>query len=155
MFSSYFLVVEPLKDEKRAEVFGLNIKDWLLVNLSKPDYFTRSLGDWDVLFSVGCCSLWKRRNTRIFNPDAASNDTLLDYCYISWSPPPLSVWKVNVDGICKPGRFLATAGVIRDLNGKWLWGFGRNIGVCNAYEAEVLGSLIRLGSVEADTKSLN
>ncbi|KAH1091446.1 hypothetical protein J1N35_018703, partial [Gossypium stocksii] len=97
---------------------------WLLVNLSKPDYFTRSLGVWDVLFSVGCWSLWKRRNTRIFNPDAVSNDTLLDYCirYKNEVVHNLELNRlalnssVNVDGICKPGRFLASAGVIRDLN---------------------------------------
>lgn len=51
-------------------------------------------------------------------------------------------WKINVDG----GQNLEygismIGGVIRDVDGMWCMGFARTIGLCNAYEVELCGTL--------------
>lgn len=57
---------------------------------------------------------------------------------IHWSPPHSSWVKCNTDGSVRgPSNLAACGGVARDSNGKWLFGFGRNLGSSNVIWAEL------------------
>lgn len=57
----------------------------------------------------------------------------------TWSPP-ISNWvKLNSDGTCKNNLVDGYGGVIKDENGKWLGGFSKYLGPCNAFMDEMWG----------------
>lgn len=50
-------------------------------------------------------------------------------CWISWSAPDTSFFKLNMDGAAKRMTGNASAGgLLRDETGSWVWGFVVNIG---------------------------
>ncbi|KAL9407952.1 hypothetical protein AB3S75_046482 [Citrus x aurantiifolia] len=49
--------------------------------------------------------------------------------WIHRSPPVWPWCKINSDSSCKRSGFSSAGGIIRDYNGKWIRGFGLNIGL--------------------------
>ncbi|KAK7280349.1 hypothetical protein RJT34_25412 [Clitoria ternatea] len=54
-----------------------------------------------------------------------------------WEPPFLGFYKVNVDGSCCGGS-LASEGVLRDSDGRWVTGFMAVANDANVFVAELL-----------------
>ncbi|KAK8507623.1 hypothetical protein V6N12_017916 [Hibiscus sabdariffa] len=44
----------------------MELRDWIITNLSKPDYFHKYPLNWDILFGVVPWNLWLHRNQVVF-----------------------------------------------------------------------------------------
>lgn len=59
-----------------------------------------------------------------------------------WSVPNRGWVKINSDGSVRGRELRASAGgLLRDDNGRWIVGYGRNIGSCSISKAELWGIL--------------
>jgi ribonuclease HI len=137
-----------------------------------------------------CWFLWKWRNKSIFEDDfqqpnnpilAIHNFTRgMDLCstqlphpniqrketiYIGWKKPPEGWIKLNSDGACKRGgESSGCGGLFRNSDGRWIKGYFKKIGVCDAFHAELWGMYLGLDMawkeripqliVESDSKIL-
>ncbi|KAK8990346.1 hypothetical protein V6N11_009049 [Hibiscus sabdariffa] len=62
-----------------------------------------------------------------------------------WSPPSLGWVKVNVDAAQgQTSGYMSIGGVIREASGQWIRGFGKFVGICSVFEAELWGAYIGL-----------
>lgn len=74
-------------------------------------------------------------NTTLAKENQRVNDSLLvtaakmKEVWIHRSPPVWLWCKLNSDSSCKRSGFSSAGGIIRDYNGKWIRGFGLNIGL--------------------------
>ncbi|KAK8558633.1 hypothetical protein V6N12_041933 [Hibiscus sabdariffa] len=60
-----------------------------------------------------------------------------------WSPPLLGWVKVNVDAAQgQTVGYMSIGGVTREASGQWLRGFGKFVGVCSVFEAELWGRIL-------------
>lgn len=57
--------------------------------------------------------------------------------WIGWTPPTSPWCKLNTDGTRKQSG--AASALLRDQNGRWIIGFGMNIGMCSVIMAELWG----------------
>ena len=65
--------------------------------------------------------------------------------YIGWKYPQVGWIKLNCDGACKEnGDCSGCRGLLRDANGRWIKGFVRKIGACDALHAEMWGMYLGL-----------
>ena len=65
--------------------------------------------------------------------------------YIGWKRPSNGWVKLNCDGACKGKRELAgCGGILRQSDGRWIKGFSRKIGACDALHAEMWGLYLGL-----------
>ncbi|BFG15821.1 hypothetical protein CerSpe_020950 [Prunus speciosa] len=142
--------------------FQMDFHPWLRSNLLSKAMW----GDhvpWPLVFVFTCWVLWKWRNNQIFNIDnevsyepekiivaavrewytasqvggtKAPKMPLL----LTWEPPELGQFKLNVDGSrrCASGS-IGAGGVIRNSLGDWVSGFAVNLGKGQILEAEVWG----------------
>ncbi|KAK8586072.1 hypothetical protein V6N13_130598 [Hibiscus sabdariffa] len=56
-----------IKFDRVSEFFGLSIKEWIVINLTKPDYFVSNEPSRDILFGALVWNFWKARNALAFN----------------------------------------------------------------------------------------
>ena len=59
--------------------------------------------------------------------------------HISWKPPPGDWIKINLDGSVFNNNNAACGGLIRDHQGRFLFGFSANLGLCTITFAELWG----------------
>jgi len=65
--------------------------------------------------------------------------------YIGWKYPQEGWIKLNCDGACKEnGDRSGCGGLLRDANGRWIKGFVRKIGACDALHAKMWGIYLGL-----------
>ncbi|KAK4279035.1 hypothetical protein QN277_016798 [Acacia crassicarpa] len=128
--------------------------------------------DWCCIYATACWWLWRRQNTFVFEGKKISNTSLqhsimasvssmneareklrIKNCSVKkqnpthqyWCPPPASWIKVNTDGAFSrsvPG--VASGGVLRDENSKFIKGFIFNGNEGDCLTAELWGCLLGL-----------
>ncbi|CAL2260807.1 unnamed protein product [Prunus armeniaca] len=135
---------------------------WLKVNLLSKAKWGGGL-PWSVVFVFTCWYLWKWRNKHIFLPldeyvadpiktismavrdwvkasQAGVKMSPKSQVLLSWEPPGLGMFKLNVDGSRRAASGCIGAGrVIRGANGNWICGFAVNLGKGQILEAELWG----------------
>ncbi|MCH88942.1 ribonuclease H protein [Trifolium medium] len=90
---------------------------------------------------------------------------LKDTIYIGWKKTPEGWIKLNCDGACKGGgESSGCGGLFRNSDGRWMKGYIKKIGVCDAFHAELWGMYLGLDMawkeripqliVESDSKVL-
>nr|ABD32321.2 Ribonuclease H [Medicago truncatula] len=90
---------------------------------------------------------------------------LKEIIYIGWKRPREGLIKLNSDGACKDmGVIAGCGGLFRDLDGRWIKGYTKKIGACDALHAEMWGLYLGLDMawrehyshliVESDSKIL-
>ncbi|CAL9000717.1 unnamed protein product, partial [Prunus brigantina] len=118
---------------------------------------------WSVVFVFTCWYLWKWRNKHIFLPlDEFVADPVMTISMavrewvkasqagvkmspkaqllLSWEPPRLGMFKLNVDGSRRADSgSIGAGGVIRGATGNWICGFAANLGKGQILEAELWG----------------
>lgn len=147
----------------RRDFFSVNIRRWILPNLSQ-----NVVGEsWSVTFGVTCWLLWTWRNKRVFYANfvyPSSSDHIInkwvewitnvkpeffhplhvksqaDKPLIRWIPPPLGWIKANSDGVVNSTTRTAACGsLLRDFDGRWRGGFAKKVGSCGVLSAELWG----------------
>ncbi|WJX23886.1 hypothetical protein P8452_13068 [Trifolium repens] len=137
---------------------------------------------------VTCWHLWTWRNKSIFEEGfqrpydptfttlkvakeiegyskAPGSNKKCDTIYIGWKSPQEGWVKLNCDGSQNDRASLAgCGGLLRDSNGKWIKGYSRKIGSCDALHAEMWGMYLGMDlawrqgithlHVESDSKVL-
>jgi len=85
--------------------------------------------------------------------------------YIGWMRPPIVWVKLNCDGAWKrSGTLAGCGGLLRVSNGRWIKGYFKKIGMCDAFHVEMCGMYLGLDmawrentthlTVESDSKIL-
>jgi ribonuclease HI len=152
-----------------TDFFTFDCRNWIFDNISKQGIGGHST-NWKTTFMTTCWFMWTWRNKAIFeenfqqpnNPvlviqnfvqkiDLCSNQQLhrnfpmKETIYIGWKKPPEGWIKLNSDGACKGiGEYSGCGGLFRDTEGRWLKGYIRKIGVCDALHAEMWGMYLGL-----------
>ncbi|KAK9019067.1 hypothetical protein V6N11_034106 [Hibiscus sabdariffa] len=118
----------------------LNLKDWVLCNLSDSHRFPRCFSNWNLHFGAMLWNLWLPGGT----------DLLLTIATIGWTSPrwlkpPDPFIKANTDGgkSSALGRSFC-GGVARNSAEDWCFGFAKFIGVCSVLDVEVWGAYLGL-----------
>jgi len=71
--------------------------------------------------------------------------------YVGWDKPPEGWIKLNSDGACKGcGENSGCGDLFRSSDGRWLKGYIRKVGVCDALHAELWGMYLGLDMVWRD-----
>jgi ribonuclease HI len=164
-----------------------NCSEWIFKNINHQPHGIQNR-KWKTIFMVACWHMWKWRNKTIFEDDfQRPNDPTyviikmvedIDKCihhplnirhydtiFIGWKRPREGWIKLNCDGAYKDSLGLAgCGGLFRDSDGRWIKGYSRKIGTCDALSAEMWGMYLgmqlawRQGfhhlQVESDSKSL-
>ncbi|KAK8993752.1 hypothetical protein V6N11_007972 [Hibiscus sabdariffa] len=65
-------LVEPVwvilvKCDRLFEFRQCTVKEWVRINLTKPEYFAAASEEWDLLFAVVAWNIWMQRNRLVFN----------------------------------------------------------------------------------------
>ncbi|CAL2276664.1 unnamed protein product [Prunus armeniaca] len=135
---------------------------WLKANLLSKAKWGGGL-PWSVVFVFTCWYLWKWRNKHIFlpldefvaDPVKTISMAVRDWVkasqvgvkmspkaqlLLSWEPPGLGRFKLNVDGSRRAASgCIGAGGVIRGATGNWICGFAANLGKGQILEAELWG----------------
>ncbi|MBA0618682.1 hypothetical protein Godav_027988 [Gossypium davidsonii] len=92
---------------------------------------------WSTTEVVKVSTSWARQFELYFS-GYKSNVSFLNHANIS-----KSTWVLlSTDGsVAKDSGHAATRGMVRDRDGNWIMGFGRYLGVCSLFEAEVWSTL--------------
>ncbi|GAU49093.1 hypothetical protein TSUD_137780 [Trifolium subterraneum] len=172
---------QPLAVEWKA------LWDWIFKNITNHFNGIYEV-DWISTFMVACWHLWTWRNKSIFEEgfqrpheptfatlkvakeiEGCSQDTgsnrKSDTIYIGWKIPQEGWIKLNCDGSQNDRVGLAgRGGLLWDSNGKWIKGYSRKIGSCDALHAEMWGMYVGMNlawsqrithlHVESDSKVL-
>ncbi|KAL4301824.1 hypothetical protein GQ457_10G009460 [Hibiscus cannabinus] len=101
--------------------------------------------DWSTRFAIMCWLLWKCRCRLVLAPEKGYMGDILARarfapacCSKRWEAPPRGWVKLNVDDAVSPMDSKASVGgVFRDDKGRWLHGFARYIGRCDALFAKL------------------
>ncbi|GMI80336.1 hypothetical protein HRI_001702900 [Hibiscus trionum] len=169
VFSIWVSLIHP---SKLSEFLSINVLEWLHINLSKPTYFACDSSDWDLRFGAILWSIWKFRNTCIFDPDAADTFNVLEHsrwcvnesvqalsisavvssssstglgATAKWVKPPMGWLKLNTNGAREvTSGFASCGGVGCDNHGVWRFGFAKFVGICSPLEAELWGVFVGL-----------
>ncbi|KAL6540841.1 hypothetical protein OROMI_024724 [Orobanche minor] len=151
-----------LPHSELARLISLPDATWFEENLlSQFDHTLNLNARWPAIFMAVIWSLWKSRNLRIFKGKADSKSRLIFLIkqlgcelqmklepmaykqHYTWSKPPDTWAKLNVDGSCRPMENLGAIGcVLRDDKGAWMWGFSSKLIAPTINETE-LGSLVK------------
>ncbi|KAF7842172.1 putative non-LTR retroelement reverse transcriptase [Senna tora] len=151
------------------EFFHAELRDWIDMNMTRK--FGVFELEWKEVFATACWSIWRWRNEQVFNQrDGLPSDPVFTILHrvrmaseaafdvlnsgkgppcrvdgiVKWKHPETDWVKVNVDGACKIGYDRAACGgVIRDSEGRFIAGFAKNLGSCDALAAELWG--VRMG----------
>ncbi|KAK8544287.1 hypothetical protein V6N13_034649 [Hibiscus sabdariffa] len=67
-----------IKSDKVHEFFSLSIREWIVLNLTKLDYFVPHETDWDILFGALVWYFWKARNATAFNVPFEGHKSVLE-----------------------------------------------------------------------------
>lgn len=74
-----------------------------------------------------------------YNKDVGGRKKELEI-QVDWTHPPTDWFKLNMDGaVKKRPRLAGYGGVLRDHCGRWVAGFGANLGIVSVTEAELWG----------------
>ncbi|KAL4272206.1 hypothetical protein GQ457_13G013010 [Hibiscus cannabinus] len=115
--------------EAREVFFTLPIKAWLCKNLFEPNSVTCD-EDWPIRFAILCWLLWKRRCCLVLGSGESFRDDVL-VCGDR-------MVRLNVDASVTLHDNRAGVGrVIRDAQGRWVFGFYRFLGRCDSLVAEM------------------
>jgi len=77
-----------------------------------------------------------------------------DTIYIGWKRRPDGWIEFNNDGTCKGGEEIAWCGsLLHNSKGRWIKGYIRNIGVCDALHAEMWGMYLGLDMTRKERTS--
>ncbi|KAL4278400.1 hypothetical protein GQ457_03G030660 [Hibiscus cannabinus] len=149
-----------LPRERWESFFGLSFPEWLRMNLFDTSFYVED-GEWGVRVAITCWLLWKRRCRLLFAPgDGLMEDVLsrggrlVEECSrasnaargtqpgrvrtSTWSKPRVGWVKLNVDAsVSTVDRSAGVGGVIRDNQGKWLFGLARFVGRYEVLLAEL------------------
>ena len=72
-------------------------------------------------------------------------DRVIGALKISWFTPPDGWFNVNSDGASTLNSTSAgCGGLIRDMNGHWLFGYAKALGYCSVFQAECSGMICGL-----------
>jgi ribonuclease HI len=147
----------------------VDCREWVFKNLGKRWNGVIN-SRWQTTFMTTCWHLWTWRNKAIFeegfqrpdNPtyviqkfimsiEEVSQDHLKnnphqrESVYIGWRRPSNGWVKLNCDGACKgKGELAGCGGILRQSDGRWIKGFSRKIGACDALHAEMWGLYLGL-----------
>ncbi|KAK9019279.1 hypothetical protein V6N11_053805 [Hibiscus sabdariffa] len=149
---------------KLPDFYALCYVDWLNLNLrGAAGFINGSLAScWSEFFVVTCWMLWKHRCSTIIDVNNAFRGDFLSCCvrltreYVAefnkphvtvsqtsevtsrWQKLSLGWIKANSDGVVRGIDILASAGsVIRDDQGRWVYGYARRLGRCSVLMAEL------------------
>lgn len=138
-------------------LISLGIHEWVGWNLNTKDVGVTPW-DWSLFFGVACSTIWRDRNSMVFNRSTRMGTSLFTdirqqvrfiaqelhrptptylpaprrEVLISWKPSPCNTHKVNVDGSHRSGHGnSACGGLIQDDSGRWVKGFYCNVGRSN------------------------
>lgn len=159
-----------LNSDQISKIFSLGLEAWLKWNLTDPTVGSLHTS-WQTLFGVAVYDLWRDRNSFVFAGESRLGQSILysslsqanfignlpprsniinhtapikRWADISWNPPPVGVFKVNVDGSHhRSSGSSACGGLIRDSNGTLIRGFYCKVGSTNAIWAQMWA--LRLG----------
>ncbi|KAE8717106.1 hypothetical protein F3Y22_tig00110059pilonHSYRG00042 [Hibiscus syriacus] len=94
---AYTIWQSLIRQEKMTELMETEIKQWIYINIDKPEQFIRDAEDWDLLFGSIIWSIWLHRNNNIFGSLMEDNVATLKqmdktrhgkYGLQAWNPPP-------------------------------------------------------------------
>ncbi|KAH9647730.1 putative ribonuclease H protein [Citrus sinensis] len=146
----------------QADFYSKPLKKWIIYNVQSKEQYRWNL-DWNCIFEFTIWRLWYWRNKFRFDhvyvdskfvtqdimtwaeENQRANDSLLGTAakkkeaWLHWSPPIWPWCKLNSDGSSKRFGLSSAGGIIRDYSGKWIRGFGLNIGCCSITNLELWG----------------
>ncbi|KAA3465251.1 LINE-type retrotransposon LIb DNA [Gossypium australe] len=142
-------IAHVLRDCPAAKDVWMHV--WFTSNLSCHERLQDSGVTWSSLFGLIAWRIWKNRNLFIFQNISWSAIEVARQFELSLSgyksnashknlvSIPESTWVLlSTDGaVTRDTSHAATGGVIRDKDGNWIIRFGRFLGVCTSFEAEV------------------
>lgn len=135
--------------------FGLEVQEWLLMNLQGRFRLGSVDVDSQTIFVVACWRLWKTRNEFVFQQKMVEVERTLSAieCYanfgqkvpksrgkelVKWRSPSFGLVKINSDGVAsKSEDWLAIRGIFKDSNGNWIERFQRYVERDSALNAEL------------------
>ncbi|KAF7844636.1 putative RNA-directed DNA polymerase [Senna tora] len=153
------------------EFFHAGLSDWISLNLHRNlGVFDIP---WKEIFATTCWSAWKWRNEHVFQQcDPKLSDPVFSILHkvrsaseasralvnsgkdppsrthslVKWQSPEMGWFKVNVDGACSREALerASCGGVVRDYMGRFIYGFSKNLGSCDALAAELWGVILGL-----------
>jgi ribonuclease HI len=148
--------------------FSFDCREWIFNNLNKKG-MSASKDGWKTIFMTTCWLLWTWRNKTIFednfqrphNPIRVIQKYSMDIdectlrhlhipqqketIYIGWRRPPEGWIKLNSDGACKGNNGISgCGGLFRNSDGRWIKGYAKKIGSCDAFHAEMWGLYLGL-----------
>ncbi|KAE8670454.1 hypothetical protein F3Y22_tig00112131pilonHSYRG00048 [Hibiscus syriacus] len=144
--------------------FNTNVSDWITMNLDSNSLFAGTNIPWKILLSSIAWQIWKRRNSYIFSDLFIHNDQLISLSknwslyiiaeksisptgsgaarpeLIQWKPMPTYWYTLNTDGaVYKIASQGSVGGLIRNMNGDWIIGFNKSVGISTPFQAELWG----------------
>ena len=149
-----------VKPEKWGGFFGNSFQDWVNYNTRLDVRKDMEGRNWTIVFLVALAHYWFWQNkianeaqaiipsnmkgtvlSRVDEVERAKASLRLKKCRhrdIKWSPQPVGWIKFNVDASIESNPKAAiAAGLARDDNGKWLLGFGTDVGWATTLKAEL------------------
>ncbi|KAL4377801.1 hypothetical protein GQ457_02G014870 [Hibiscus cannabinus] len=139
-----------------------------------PGKFGITVSHWATLFPYILWNLWNRRNDTVFQVHSVYRDSVYDHSLrmvemglrdngrlrlsgvelstenrnVVWCKPPHGWCKLNFDGaVCRNSKMASCGGVLRDVDGRWLMGYSKRLGVCSILDSKLWGLLEGLLSV--------
>ena len=146
----------------KFDFWHYNLRDWLSLIAGSNDKLIESGLPWKVVFPFAILNIWKSRNNFVFNGKTRSPNLAVDivyqakeylYCVTTprmgnrrvmrciWWERPKQGWKeLNTDGSCMGlHRLAGCRGLVRSVNGQWVVGFSKRIGITSSFAAELWG----------------
>ncbi|KAE8666141.1 hypothetical protein F3Y22_tig00112507pilonHSYRG00062 [Hibiscus syriacus] len=153
-----------IRKQPLPNFFTTNASDWITMNLESNSLFASSNIPWKILFSSIAWQIWKRRNSYIFSYLFIHNDQLLYLCknwslyiivvktisptdyvaarpkLIQWKVAPTDWYTLNTNEAVHKISFLGSmGGLIRNMNGGWIIGFNKPVGISTPLQDELWG----------------
>lgn len=145
-------------------VFSVPLKEWLSRNLRNCKIWRFENFVWQLLFSILCWLLWKKRNLFMF---AITNNCARDLVdtgivwarsfahpsmslphqshlvsTLHWSPSKIRWVKLKTNGAMTPNsRNASVGGVFKDLDARWLCGFSMTVAKNTIFHVEARAML--------------
>lgn len=152
-----------------------NVQDWIVANLIISKKW-RGI-TWNLLFGSAVMLVWQIRNEKVFNQVRSNADQTSAHSIhqahsilksievhsalkevrnpfpvdsnLGWKPPDTGWFKVNSDGaVTNFGTKAGCGGVLRDEDGRFIFGFAAGLGSCSITQAELWTILIGLKQIK-------
>ncbi|KAF7831789.1 putative ribonuclease H protein At1g65750 family [Senna tora] len=153
------------------EFFNVKLREWIALNFSW-NLGVFELG-WKETFATACWSIWRWRNEDVFQQrggdaldpifailqrvrmafdatrsvvNPGKDPPTRASCIVKWQKLDSDWLKVNVDGASKldSSQHASCGGVARDHRGHFVAGFAKNLGSCDALQAELWSVMLGL-----------